>query len=97
MPQPQDGGKFCGARINYRTKEPAKCCDDRSDDCTFMMPDGVSLFFFIVGLHCRMESQFKLKLCFFSKGEVRQCDIEGQGSRSIICGYPFLILSILSF
>ena len=42
MPQPQDGEKFCGARINYRTKEPATCCADRSDDCTFIMSDGVS-------------------------------------------------------
>ena len=43
MPQPQDGEKFCGARINYRTKEPATCCADRSDDCTFIMSDGVSI------------------------------------------------------
>ena len=42
MPFPAESDKFCGARINYRTKEPATCCDGRSDDCTFMMSDGVS-------------------------------------------------------
>ena len=43
-----EGDKFCGARINYRTKEPATCCEGRSDDCTFMMPDGVSYIFNIL-------------------------------------------------
>ena len=48
MPIPAEGDKFCGARINYRTKEPATCCEGRSDDCTFMMPDGVSYIFDIL-------------------------------------------------
>ena len=37
--------KYCASRINYRTKEPATCCSERDDDCTFDMGDGVSYFF----------------------------------------------------
>lgn len=38
--------KYCASRINYRTKEPATCCSERDDDCTFDMGDGVSYYFF---------------------------------------------------
>ena len=68
MPQPQDGEKFCGARINYRTKEPATCCADRSDDCTFIMSDGVSITSGLIPAPCGLlpvnTDRFIQRPCF---------------------------------
>ena len=41
LPEAPEDSKYCSSRINYRTKEPAVCCDERNDECTFDMGDGV--------------------------------------------------------
>ncbi|CAG5109987.1 Oidioi.mRNA.OKI2018_I69.chr2.g4444.t2.cds [Oikopleura dioica] len=44
LPEAPEDGRYCSSRINYRTKEPAVCCDERNDDCTFDMGDGRKCF-----------------------------------------------------